>query len=70
MSVRALRGRGLMATDLQLMYANERMRGAGHHAALRAVAERTGIDKGSVDRALKRARQADERDSRTKRRSA
>jgi len=59
-----------MPTDLQLMYLDERMRGAGHHAALRAIAERTGIDKGSVDRALRRARQADERDARARRRAS
>lgn len=48
-----------MATDLQLMYANARMRGARHHKALRVVAERTGLDKDTVDRCLRRARRAD-----------
>lgn len=50
-----------MATDLQLMYAQARMNGAGHHAALREVSRRTGIDKGTVDRCLRRAQRTDER---------
>lgn len=59
-----------MATALQLMYAEERMRGAGHHAALRAIEARTGMDKATVDRCLRRARHADERAARRKRREA
>lgn len=52
-------------TDLQLMYAQERLNGRGHHAALRAVAARTNLDKDTVDRCLRRARRADEREGRT-----
>lgn len=36
----------------------------GHHAALRFLAVRTGIDEASIDRALKRARRADQLDAR------
>ena len=56
-------------TDLQVMYLNARAKGARHHAALRDVASRTGLDKGTVDRCLRRARQQDERDARARKRA-
>lgn len=56
-----------MATDLQRMYTKARVEGAGHHAALRALADQTGLDKGTIDRCLRRARRADERESRESR---
>lgn len=47
-------------TDLQKMYLAERAGGKnGHHGALRAIARATGLDEGTVDRCLKRARRAD-----------
>ena len=58
-----------MPTDLQLMYANERMRGARHHAALREVAVRTGLDKDTVDRVLRRARRTDALEARKAKKS-
>lgn len=52
-------------TDLQRMYLEIRAGGkTGHHGALRVIARRTGIDEGTVDRCLKRARRADMLDAR------
>lgn len=48
-----------MATVLQILYMNERVQGAGHHAALRNVAAHTTLDKDTVDRCLRRARRTD-----------
>jgi hypothetical protein len=59
-----------MPTDLQLMYARERIRGAGHHAALRELSAQTTIDKGTLERCLRRARHADERDERARRKES
>lgn len=54
-------------TDLQKMYLQERAAGQrGHYAALRRIARQTGIDEGTIDRCLKRARRADERDARAR----
>ena len=56
-------------TDLQKMYLAARAGGkTGHHGALRAIARQTGIDEGTVDRCLKRAKRADILDA--KRRAA
>jgi hypothetical protein len=51
-------------TALQLLYAKARLEdgGRGHHAALRAVAEATGLDKDTIQRCLRRADRADERE--------
>ena len=57
-------------TDLQVMYLNARAKGARHHAALRDVASRTGLDKGTVDRCLRRARRQDEVDERKRKKGA
>lgn len=48
-------------TELQKMYAEARVNGGGrgHHAALRLMSRKTGIDPASIDRALKRARRTD-----------
>jgi ABC-type nitrate/sulfonate/bicarbonate transport system substrate-binding protein len=53
-------------TELQKLYEAARAgrrftppRPQGHHAALREVARKTGIDKDTVDRCLRRARRAD-----------
>jgi len=51
-------------TDLQLLYLNARARGKRHRAAIDNVSRETGIDSGSVARALARAKRADERDER------
>lgn len=49
-----------MPTDLQLKYAAARVGNKrGHHAALRHIARQTGIDEGTLDRCLKRARRSD-----------
>lgn len=54
-------------TDLQKLYLEARNGGRrGHHAALRAVADQTTIDKDTVQRCLDRARQADAIDARRK----
>lgn len=60
-----------MATDLQLMYLQERAgRACSHHAALRRLSRRTGIDAATIGRCLHRARRADEADARRARRAA
>lgn len=47
-------------TELQKLYLQARAGNQrGHHAALRHISGLTGIDPGSVDRALKRARRSD-----------
>lgn len=52
-------------TDLQKLYLAARAgRKRGHHGALRHLARQTGIDEGTIDRCLQRARRADERDAR------
>lgn len=55
-------------TTLQGLYLKARTSGLRHYAALRAVAADTGLDEGTVDRCLRRARQLDERDERRRRR--
>lgn len=57
-------------TDLQKLYRAARAgkkftppRPMGHHAALREVARQTGLDKDTVDRCLRRARRADQREA-------
>lgn len=57
-------------TDLQLMYLNARAKGMRHRAALDHVSRETGIDPGSVGRALGRAKRTDERDARQAKREA
>jgi hypothetical protein len=48
-------------TELQKLYLAARANGQrGHHAALRAVAQQTGLDKDTIDRCLKRARREQE----------
>jgi hypothetical protein len=42
-------------TALQEMYEEERATGRGHHAALRALAVRVGVDKQTIVRGLERA---------------
>lgn len=52
-----------MSTDLQLMYLKERVEGKKrHHAALRAMARRTGIDPETIGRCLRRADREDARE--------
>jgi IS30 family transposase len=51
-------------TELQKLYTAARVKGKKHHAALRAVASQTGLDKDTVDRCLRRARRADALDAR------
>lgn len=48
-------------TDLQKMYAEARVNGGGrgHHAALRYMSRKTGLDPATIDRCLKRARRTD-----------
>lgn len=48
-------------TDLQLLYAKERLEGRKHHAALRAISRATGIDPETVGRCLRRAEREDKR---------
>lgn len=48
-------------TDLQLLYAKERLEGRRHHAALRAIAKATGIDPETIGRCLRRADREDTR---------
>jgi hypothetical protein len=51
-------------TALQHLYAKERLEsGRGHHAALRAISAATGLDKDTIQRCLRRAERADERDA-------
>lgn len=57
-------------TDLQLIYLNARAKGMKHRAAVDHVSRETGIDSGSVARALARAKRADERDERQRKREA
>lgn len=50
-------------TDLQIMYNRARLEGnMKHRAALRHIARETGIDEGSISRALARANREDKRD--------
>lgn len=61
-----------MATDLQKMYLRARMTGdrkLGHRAALRKMATDTGLDEGSVSRALARAQREDDRASKKRARA-
>lgn len=53
-------------TDLQLLYAKERIEGRGHYAAVRALARATGIDEGTVQRCLRRAERTNERERKVK----
>lgn len=46
-------------TDLEKMYQEARTGGRRHHAALRRMSRETGIDPGTIDRCLKRARRTD-----------
>lgn len=58
-------------TVLQEMYLAARVGNKRrHHAALRHVARQTGLDKDTVERCLRRARLADERDRRSKKKAA
>lgn len=57
-------------TDLQLLYLNARAKGMRHRAAIDHVSRQTGIDPGSVARALARAKRADERDERQAKKEA
>lgn len=51
-------------TDLQKLYARERMENRrGHRAAIAAVARATALDEGTIQRCLRRAERADERDA-------
>lgn len=51
-------------TDLQRLYLAARAgRKRGHRAALQHVARQTGLDADTVGRCLRRARRADERDT-------
>lgn len=51
-------------TELQKMYLASRAgRKRGHHGALRDIARQTGLDEGTIDRCLKRARRSDELDA-------
>jgi len=47
-------------TELQKLYFAARREGRKHHAALRAIARQTGLDKDTIDRCLKRARRDQE----------
>lgn len=51
-------------TDLQKLYVKHRVEGKKHRAAIRQIAIDTGIDEGSVSRALARAKREDQRDAR------
>lgn len=54
-------------TDLQKLYLEARNGGRrGHHAALRILADRVGVDKDTIQRCLDRARQSDAIDARRK----
>lgn len=58
-------------TDLQKLYFKARTElGLRHRAAIDAVSRETGIDPGSVARALARAKRTDERDQRQAKRDA
>ena len=47
-------------TELQKLYFEARAGNKrGHHGALRAISAKTGLDKDTIDRSLKRARRAD-----------
>lgn len=58
-------------TVLQKLYLSARKGGrVGHYAALRKVAEETGLDPDTVGRCLDRAREADAIDARRAKRAA
>lgn len=57
-------------TDLQLIYLNARAKGMRHRSAIDHVSRETGIDSGTVARALGRAKRTDERDERQAKREA
>lgn len=60
-----IQGRRLALTELQKLYLAARAGGKRrHHSALREIARKTGIDEGTVDRCLKRARRTDQIEAR------
>jgi hypothetical protein len=48
-------------TALQGLYLKERVEGKRHHAALRAISRKTGIDPETIGRCLRRAEREDRR---------
>lgn len=58
-------------TELQKKYAHERIvNKKGHKAAIRAVGVATGLDEGTVQRALARAKREDARDEKKRRKAS
>lgn len=58
-------------TELQKAYMRERMvNGKGHKAAIRAIGVQTGLDEGTVQRALARAKREDAREEKKRKREA
>lgn len=57
-------------TELQKMYVKARVEGQKHRSAIRSISINTGIDEGSVSRALARAKREDDREAKRVRRSA
>lgn len=58
-------------TDLQKLYTTTRLvKNLKHRAALKSMAVDTGIDEGSISRALARANREDDRDARRARKAA